>query len=54
MASTVVNGLRILRRKGVLGRVSEAKIRLAQGVKVQRFIYRSLRPAEILVASKEC
>ena len=29
-------------------------LRLAQDVKVQSFNYRSLRPAEILVASKEC
>ena len=29
-------------------------LRLAQDVKVQGFSYRSLRPAEILVASKEC
>ena len=28
--------------------------RLAQDVKVKGFNYRSLRPAEILVASKEC
>ena len=29
-------------------------LRFAQGLKVQGFNYRSLKPAEFLVASKEC